>query len=340
MEINVYCISCKVEILIADTDTLKSPLIGEMFKVKKDMEWSLFSPFDAGNDLTCPMCEWTFHENGKLRVAVGNEFIIGIPELIIPGIVASSEESPVKFEHVTVSKEILIPKGAAEKILKNQAQMTEAAMMKEAGETKEDIYLAICELTKYKTKGGKSMEGEVVHQATELKAPFVRYFRALDAATDGSVMELIEKELKTHYEYTCSILSMTEQEDAVDLCDYLDWSLKGRISEYFPTWRADKKDPTLEALQKQVEGNKQEETKEIEPALTDIQAIVEGKTEKEVKPEPHTGAWTESEDTDEDSEMNGEAPAGAKIAESGVEKPKKVKKQSRKTKKRAKRTKK
>ena len=95
MEIRIFCSNCKVEILRADTDTLKTPLIGNMFKVKKDMEWSMFSPHDQGNDLTCPMCDWTFHDNGKVVVPVGNDCVFGIPEVIIPGILAHTEEEPV-----------------------------------------------------------------------------------------------------------------------------------------------------------------------------------------------------------------------------------------------------
>ena len=218
MEIKVFCNNCKVEILRADTDTLKSPLVGHMFQVKKDMEWALFSPHDTGNELICPMCEWTFHENGKIKVAVGNEFIIGIPELIIPGILGSEEplviELPAKKETQVVKPK---PEPEPEK------------------ET-------------------------VVEEATS--------------------------------------------------------------------------NPTLEALQKQVEGDKQEEKTEIVPELTDIQSIVEGKPEKEVdaeaSPAVNIGDWTEMADANEDSEMNGEPPPGAKVAESGVTKPK----QSRKIKKR------
>ena len=88
MEVKIFCMNCKVEILRADTDTLKTPLIGNMFRVKKDMEWSLFSPHDIGNDLLCPMCEWTFHENGKLMIPVNGDFVFGKPEVVIPGILA------------------------------------------------------------------------------------------------------------------------------------------------------------------------------------------------------------------------------------------------------------
>jgi len=91
MEIKIFCQSCGVEILRADTDTLKSPLVGEMFQVKKDMEWALFSPHDTGLELTCPMCEWTFHEKGKIKVAVGGDFVFGIPEVIVPGILAYAD---------------------------------------------------------------------------------------------------------------------------------------------------------------------------------------------------------------------------------------------------------
>lgn len=93
MEIKVFCQNCQVEILRADTYTLKTPLVGSMFRVKKDMEWSLFSPHDTGLDLTCPMCDWTFHENGKVKVAVGDDFVFGVPEVIIPGILGFYEES-------------------------------------------------------------------------------------------------------------------------------------------------------------------------------------------------------------------------------------------------------
>ena len=94
MEVKIFCSNCKVEILRADTDTLKTPLVGSMFKVKKDMEWSLFSPYDQGNDLTCPMCDWTFHDNGKVTIPVGNDFVFGVPEVIIPGILAHVDSFP------------------------------------------------------------------------------------------------------------------------------------------------------------------------------------------------------------------------------------------------------
>ena len=116
MEIRVFCSNCKVEILRADTDTLKTPLIGSMFKVKKDMEWSLFSPHDQGNDLTCPMCDWTFHDNGKVSVAVGDDFVFGKPEVIIPGILAGIEV-PLPVE---TNKEAVIPVVEVEDI-KNKA---------------------------------------------------------------------------------------------------------------------------------------------------------------------------------------------------------------------------
>ena len=91
MEVKIFCANCKVEILRADTDTLRSPLIGNMFKVKKDMEWSMFSPHDNGNDLLCPMCDWAFHENGKLMIPVNGDFVFGKPEVVIPGIIAQGE---------------------------------------------------------------------------------------------------------------------------------------------------------------------------------------------------------------------------------------------------------
>lgn len=92
MEIKIFCAGCKVEILRADTDTLKTPLIGNMFKVKKDMEWSLFSAHDVGFDLICPMCEFTFHQDGKVMVPVNGDFVFGKPEVIIPGIITYSDE--------------------------------------------------------------------------------------------------------------------------------------------------------------------------------------------------------------------------------------------------------
>lgn len=108
MEINVFCMNCKVEILRADTDTLKSPMVGYMFRVKKDMEWSLFSPHDMGNDLICPMCDWAFHENGKIMIRINGDFVIGKPEFIIPGILEYdyTEEPIVETEVVLDTVEI------------------------------------------------------------------------------------------------------------------------------------------------------------------------------------------------------------------------------------------
>lgn len=88
MIIDIYCCACKEFILQADTDTLKTPLVGGMFKVRPGREWSLFSPHDVGLDLTCPLCEWSFHENGHVSACVGTEMIFGMPEMIIPGILA------------------------------------------------------------------------------------------------------------------------------------------------------------------------------------------------------------------------------------------------------------
>lgn len=95
MEIKIFCNNCHEEILRADTETLKTPLIGEMFQVKKDMEWALFSPSDVDKDLICPMCEWAFHENGNVMAAVNGSFVTGSPEVIIPGIVAHGENTPI-----------------------------------------------------------------------------------------------------------------------------------------------------------------------------------------------------------------------------------------------------
>ena len=223
MEIKIFCNNCKVEILRADTDTLKSPLVGEMFRVKKDMEWALFSDHDTANDLICPMCDWVFHENGKVKVVVGNEFIIGIPELIIPGILAG-------FDRVSAT---VTPK--------------------------ETVFI--------EESGGVSDE-------------------ALNSLSRGPAVVKVTPDL------------------------------------------------AMEAIQKQVEGEKTAESTEVDPKLTNIQSIVEGKPEKESdvaeKPDINQGAWTESQDADENSEINGDPPPGTAVAESGVTKPK----QSRKIKKR------
>lgn len=71
MNIDVYCCNCKEYILQADTETLKSPLVGDMFKQKTGMEWDMFSTSATGNDLTCPKCEWVFHNNGLIRTVMG-----------------------------------------------------------------------------------------------------------------------------------------------------------------------------------------------------------------------------------------------------------------------------
>lgn len=68
-KLEVYCCSCKEYILEANTDTLKSPLNGDMFKVRPDREWYLY--FDGeceDHNLTCPMCSWPFHVEQKLLV--------------------------------------------------------------------------------------------------------------------------------------------------------------------------------------------------------------------------------------------------------------------------------
>ncbi len=84
MELDVYCNSCKEHILQADTNTLAEPLIGSMFKVKKDMEWSMFSPHDTGLDLVCSLCSWVFHLNGAITVKADNGLAItGTPDKIL-----------------------------------------------------------------------------------------------------------------------------------------------------------------------------------------------------------------------------------------------------------------
>lgn len=59
-EVHVFCSNCKEDILRADSEKLKFPLIGSMFTVKPGMEWDIFGPSATGNDLICPMCEWSF----------------------------------------------------------------------------------------------------------------------------------------------------------------------------------------------------------------------------------------------------------------------------------------
>lgn len=71
MHITIYCVNCRADILRADSDTLKSPLVGSMFLVKPGMEWNIFAPTATGNDLTCPMCEWSFHRDGLLLTDQG-----------------------------------------------------------------------------------------------------------------------------------------------------------------------------------------------------------------------------------------------------------------------------
>ena len=313
MEIKIFCNNCKVEILRADTDTLKTPLVGEMFKVKKDMEWALFSDHDTGNDLICPMCDWVLHENGKIRVAVGNEFIIGIPELIIPGILAGFDGVPVA-----------------------------APSKKPVLDIEESVVTAILEPTCYKTKDGKHLEGDLLNHSIHINGTFAREFRKLDKAAETSDDKMdiqARNALDREFKYVGIILKKLSPVDANNLSDCLDWSLKGRLSDYFPAWKDKLKkevtpNPALEAIQKQVEGEKTEEKAEIAPELADIQSIVEGKPGKDgdakEKPDVHQGAWTESQDADENSEINGDPPPGTNVAESGVTKPKR----SRKIKKR------
>lgn len=67
MILDIYCMNCKEHILQADTDTLKDPLKGHMFKIKPKMEWDIvFTDDSAGLDLACPKCTWSFCEDDKL----------------------------------------------------------------------------------------------------------------------------------------------------------------------------------------------------------------------------------------------------------------------------------
>lgn len=69
--VTILCNNCKVDILRANSDFLKTPLYGFMFTVKPQMEWSIFDGSATGNDLICPMCGWCFHDNGKLLTSNG-----------------------------------------------------------------------------------------------------------------------------------------------------------------------------------------------------------------------------------------------------------------------------
>ena len=60
MNLRIKCLNCREEVLQCETQELWTPLKGSMFKVKKDMEWAIFSPEDTGRDLICPMCNWCF----------------------------------------------------------------------------------------------------------------------------------------------------------------------------------------------------------------------------------------------------------------------------------------
>lgn len=110
MDIKIFCMNCKEEILQADTDTLRSPLIGNMFRVKKDMEWSLFSPHDIDKDLICPRCEWCFHVDGKLMANMGEAFVTGsYPEEIVPWAIACSMDNPiVKATKVEIDEKLTL----------------------------------------------------------------------------------------------------------------------------------------------------------------------------------------------------------------------------------------
>jgi hypothetical protein len=66
MNLIVYCQNCLDHILMANSEDLKHPLNGSMFRVKPDMEWDIFSSTAVGNDLVCPICGWCFHYEGQL----------------------------------------------------------------------------------------------------------------------------------------------------------------------------------------------------------------------------------------------------------------------------------
>ncbi len=77
MRLEVYCgnRNCGEYILDTDTDVLALPLTGHMFKPRADREWQ--SPFEdeaESVNLTCPMCEWTFHVEQSLTVRKPDSF--------------------------------------------------------------------------------------------------------------------------------------------------------------------------------------------------------------------------------------------------------------------------
>ena len=68
-KLEIYCCNCKEHILEADTDTLKQPLNGSMFKVRPEREWFLsFDDECEDHNLTCPVCGWAFHVEQSLLV--------------------------------------------------------------------------------------------------------------------------------------------------------------------------------------------------------------------------------------------------------------------------------
>lgn len=313
MEIKIFCMACKVEILRADTDTLRTPLIGNMFKVKKDMEWNLFSPHDTDKDLICPMCEWTFHEEGRVSVPVNGDFVIGKPEVIIPGIIACFMVTGI----LEKEKERLVNGDWSEKDEKAPEEtkpyggISSGRMVQDIQERKTDI------IDTAKLEVNQTVEKKVDKVVEETKAI------ATEALYPTQEPPKKTPIVENHFEVT-GTTKITSPEGTIHIEGKADKVVEESkiIATGVPLEVP--KEPTL--IENQV------------PALNSLKEKVEGlKKVEEVKkaeqPQLNHGDWSKSKDADENSETEGKAPPGTEAIEPVVPK-RQPRKYNRKTKKR------